>query len=238
MFRILSILAIALIVIPVAAILFLKASPQKLAAVLRVAAGGVLLAAGTLLSTRGLVLIGGPLAFMGFMMLTRAAGFGPFGAKKSPGQSSSVRTKVLAMELDHDSGDMDGEVLTGTLAGRKLSGLTLAELTELMEDCIAAGDQSQALLEAYLDRAHPDWREDQGSSDGGTADGGKRASTGSASMSRDEAYDILGLEPGASEEEINAAHRRLMKQFHPDQGGSDYLAARINQAKDLLLGKR
>ena len=104
--------------------LFMKASPQKLATVLRVAGGGALLAAGTVLSTRGLVMVGGPLALMGFMMLTKAAGFGPFGAKKSPGQTSSVRTKVLAMELDHDSGDMDGEILTGPFSSRKLSDLT------------------------------------------------------------------------------------------------------------------
>ncbi|MEM7428085.1 MAG: DnaJ domain-containing protein [Pseudomonadota bacterium] len=235
MLRLLFIAAIALIAIPVVMMLFLKASPQKMATVLRVAAGGSLLAAGTLLSTRGLVLIGGPLAFMGFMMLTRAAGFGPFGVKKSPGQTSSVRTKVLAMELDHDSGDMNGEVLAGPLAGRKLSDLELDELTVLMDECIAAGDQSQALLEAYLDRAHPDWRGDASSDSAGGA-GDRRTGTGSARMSRDEAYDILGLERGASNEEIVAAHRRLMKQFHPDQGGSDYLAARINQAKDLLLG--
>lgn len=237
MLRILFILGVALIVIPVVVMLFLKASPAKLAAVLRVMAGGVLLAAGTLLSTRGLVLIGGPLAFMGFMMLTRAAGFGPFGASKSPGQSSSVRTKVLAMELDHDSGDMDGEILSGAHTGRKLSELSLAELTELMDECIEAGDQSQALLEAYLDRAHPDWRDGGDDADETSSDQKRRPGSGSGAMSRNEAYDILGLEPGATEEDINAAHRRLMKQFHPDQGGSDYLAARINQAKDLLLGK-
>ncbi len=236
MLRILSILAVALIAIPIAMILYMKATPQRMATVLRVAAGGALLAAGTVLSTRGLVMVGGPLAFMGFMMLTRAAGFGPFGAKKSTGQTSSVRTKILSMELDHDSGDMDGEILSGPFSGRKLSDLSLEELTELMDECIAARGQSQALLEAFLDRAYPDWREGAEANEDSSSDT-KRAGTGSARMTKAEAYDILGLEPGASEQDIVSAHRRLMKQFHPDQGGSDYLAARINQAKDLLIGK-
>jgi len=55
-------------------------------------------------------------------------------------------------------------------------------------------------------------------------------------MSRDEAYEVLGLHPGASETDIKEAHRRLMRGAHPDAGGSDWLAARINQARDILLG--
>jgi DnaJ family protein C protein 19 len=55
-------------------------------------------------------------------------------------------------------------------------------------------------------------------------------------MTRAEAYQVLGLQPGASEENIRAAHRRLMQAAHPDHGGSDWLAARINQARDILLG--
>jgi hypothetical protein len=54
-------------------------------------------------------------------------------------------------------------------------------------------------------------------------------------MTRDEAYQVLGLAPGANEADIRAAHRRLMRGAHPDSGGSDWLAARINQARDILL---
>jgi hypothetical protein len=57
-----------------------------------------------------------------------------------------------------------------------------------------------------------------------------------AGIGREEAYEILGLQPGATKEQIKAAHRRLMQRVHPDHGGSDYLAVRVNQAKDLLLG--
>jgi DnaJ-domain-containing protein 1 len=125
---------------------------------------------------------------------------------------------------------MEGEVLAGPLKGRKLSSLNPAELRALHSQCAAAPDQSRVLLEAWLDRLKPEWRQDWG----GTARNGGGSATGGA-MSRDEAYAVLGLKPGASDEDIRAAHRRLMKEFHPDRGGSDYLAAKINQAKDLLL---
>ena len=54
-------------------------------------------------------------------------------------------------------------------------------------------------------------------------------------MTTEEAYQVLGLRPGATEAEIRAAHHRLMRTAHPDSGGSDWLATRVNLARDVLL---
>jgi DnaJ-domain-containing protein 1 len=136
---------------------------------------------------------------------------------------------MLAMELDHDSGAMDGKVLVGEFRSRRLSELDRESLLRLLEACQGAADQSAALLEAYLDRTFQDWRS--------AASHRNRASHfPPGAMTREEAYAVLGLKPGASVEEVRAAHRHLMKQLHPDRGGSDYLAAKINQAKDVLVG--
>lgn len=145
---------------------------------------------------------------------------------------SGVETAWLRMQLDHATGRMDGDVLQGEFAGRRLSSLKFEELMTLLRHCRSMDNQSAALLEAYLDRMiGEDWRERA------DAAGQDRASDGSGAMTREQAYDILGLKPGATPDEIRAAHRRLMKKFHPDQGGSTHLAAQINRAKDLLLGE-
>lgn len=151
----------------------------------------------------------------------------------SSGQSSSVRTATLAMTLDHDSGGIDGEVLRGRFSGAQLSELSLSELLELLEDCSRNDPQSLAVLESYLDAAHgPDWREEAASAAGQRSH--HRDSSGN--MTRARAFEVLGLEEGADEAAIREAHRRLMMVNHPDRGGSDYLAAQINEAKDVLLG--
>ncbi len=149
-------------------------------------------------------------------------------AGPTPGGQSDVSTGWLRMSLDHASGAMDGTVLQGAFRGRRLGELSADDLRRLLAECSGDTD-SVALVEAYLDRLHPGWR---------TASGPEEtvAPSSSAAMSRDEAWRILGLEPGAGEAAIREAHRRLMKKLHPDQGGSGYLAAKINQAKDLLLG--
>jgi len=153
-------------------------------------------------------------------------------AGPKPGQTSEIATRFLKMTLDHDSGVMSGEVLEGRFAGRRLEELEPPELAELWRECRAEDTQSAAVLEAYLDRTQGEaWREAAGA-----APGGERAAAGGGPMTREEAYGILGLEPGAGEVEIREAHRRLMQKVHPDHGGSNYLAAKINQAKDLLLG--
>jgi hypothetical protein len=156
-------------------------------------------------------------------------------AGPSEGQSSTVETDFLRMRLDHDSGRMGGEVLRGTFQGRELDDLSLTELLDLLEECQISDSRSATILEAYLDRVRPeDWRA-AGGGPSGRAESGEASRGGGGAMTRNEAYEVLGLEPGASAGEIKDAHRRLMLKMHPDQGGSTYLAAKINQAKDLLL---
>lgn len=147
----------------------------------------------------------------------------------SAGNVSDVETRFLRMSLDHDSGTMDGVVLEGDYRGRTLSGLSLEELVNLYAACHAQDAQSASVLEAYLDRVHGDaWRASAGA--GGDGRVGERPS-----MTEAEAREILGVEAGASREDIIEAHRRLMQKNHPDRGGSTYLAAKINEAKKTLL---
>lgn len=152
------------------------------------------------------------------------------GGRSTRGQTSDVSTRFLHVVLDHDSGTMSGRVLAGAHEGRELASLSLEELLELLDECRAGDAQSVSVLESYLDRMHGDqWRDASASPDG---DAGEPAS---GTMSAAEAYEILGLQPGATREDVLQAHRRLMQRNHPDRGGSTYLAAKINQAKDLLL---
>lgn len=146
------------------------------------------------------------------------------------GQSSDVETAWLRMALDHDTGAMDGTVLQGRRKGQRLSELSMDSLLELLAECRVTDPDGAQLIEAYLERARPDWRETAGASRT------RQDPSASSAMTRDEAYRVLGLEPGADETAVREAHRRLMMKMHPDTGGSNYLAAKINQAKDLLLG--
>ena len=148
-------------------------------------------------------------------------------AKPGSTGCSTVSTRFLSMELDHATGAMSGRVLEGRFAKRSLRDLPFQDLLELWREC-QSDPQSVAVLEAYLDRhANPDWRERLREAD---------VDKVSAAMDRAEAYQILGLQPDASREDIQAAYRRLIQRVHPDHGGSSYLATRLNQARDLLLG--
>lgn len=145
---------------------------------------------------------------------------------------STVRSAYLEMRLDHDSGEMNGTVLAGAFEGKELSALAPDALHQLWRE-VAGDAESRALLEAYLDRRQPGWRVDF-EADG--TDGEARAAN-AGPMTKEEAYQVLGLQTGSGEPEIRAAHRRLMKRLHPDMGGSAFLAAKLNEAKDTLLGR-
>lgn len=211
---------------------FARADVAALARGFRIVGGTVALGSSAVLVFRGYLHYAVPLAMLGFWLLSRGSGgsWGGFpGGQPSTGQTSRIVTDHLEMELDHDTGELNGRVLKGTFAGRRIESMTPAEMAALWRDCRFSDPQSASLIEAYLDRAHPDWREDMARGGAGAGQGAGRG------MTRQEACEILGVAPGASAEEIRRAHRELMLKMHPDRGGSDYLAAKINEAKEVLL---
>ncbi|MHA1158495.1 MAG: DnaJ domain-containing protein [Alphaproteobacteria bacterium] len=210
------------------------ADPRSILRLLRFTVATVMIVTG------GIMVFGGRwglgLAIIAFGLSAMATGrLGPLdlgGGARSAGSGSTVRTALLDMQLDHDTGELDGMVLAGPARGRRLSELDDAAVMSLFRLAARDDQESAALLAAYLDRRLPGWRENfEGDA---TAGAGGAAQTGP--MTDKQAYEILGLAPGANRSEIRAAHRRLMKRVHPDQGGSTFLAAKINQAKDRLLG--
>lgn len=217
----------------------LRANPSSLARILRI----LLLVVGGI--GAGLMLIFGArflpsllpelLGFAGIVitaLIARAARHRPSGGFSSPGtgQRTEVRTAFLQAWIDHGSGDVGGTVLAGQFTGRTLDALSDADLLALHRECAADAD-SLRVLEAYLDRRlGTGWRSAQQSQSQGQPPRGPRTD-----MTREEALAVLGLAEGATEDEIRAAHRRLIQRMHPDVGGTADLAARINRAKDVLL---
>jgi len=207
-----------------------KADPKIAARVVKAGGGLVSVGLAVFLFLRGEIGIAIPVGVFGLGLLGWLP-FGPAGftdrSRKTGGQASRVRSAYLEMELDHDSGAMRGTIVAGRHQGVALDRLDVRTLTGLLADF---DDESRALLMAYLDRRDAGWREH---AQGDAASG--RAATSGGKMSEEEAYQILGLQAGASGDEIARAHRALMKKLHPDQGGTTYLAARINEAKEVLL---
>ena len=182
-----------------------------------------------LLFVRGLLILLGNMPLFKRML----SGVDALKSKPEPnsGQTSTVQSKYIRMTLNHDSGDINGEVLTGQFIGKMLDQLDLDALLQLLREC-QDDAESAALLQTYLEREHADtWQQQAGEQ------GQQRAPSAPGDMSREEALQILGLSTDASETEIIETHRRLMQKLHPDRGGSAYLAATINLAKDKLLGK-
>ena len=187
-----------------------------------------LLSRGSVLWALGFALAGLWLMFGGLWPTWKGM---PRWGQPAPGQTSRVATEHLEMELDHQSGAMHGRILKGFFAGRRIEDLRPVELAHLWQDCRFVDPASAQLVEAYLDRVHPTWRDDLARAEAEAPKGpdGK--------MTRAEAFEILGLKDGAIPEEIRRAHRELMMRLHPDRGGSTYLAAKINEAKDVALGE-
>ena len=154
----------------------------------------------------------------------------PQGGARGDPHRSTVDARYVRMWLEHGSGEIDGEILAGPFAGKRLSALGLADLVNIYRHCRANDADSAALLQSYLERVYgEEWKTTA------STEAGRESQPGRASMTPEEAYAVLALVPGASKDQIIAAHRRLILRFHPDRGGSDYLAAKINQAKDLLI---
>ena len=226
----------ALVAVAFAVRWFARADPKTLVKVAKWAGITLLVALVVVVAVRGALWWLLPLAAAPLLRRRLRGGLrgwpGMGGAAPASGKTSDVETQYLRMSLDHDSGTIDGEVRKGRFAGRKLSELAFEDNVSLLNECATEDPQSASLIEAYLDRVEgKDWRER--ASRAGYAHEAPRA--GAGRMSREEAYQILGLEPGASGAEVKEAHRRLMLKIHPDQGGSNYLAAKINQAKDVIL---
>src|ERR1700744_6382766 len=230
--------AIAVIVLYLLLQMFRAANPVVLARLVKIGGGVLALAVAAFTGIRGELAVAIPLGIFGAGLL----GWSPFGAsgfanigglfggssQRSQGRASRVRSEFLDMALDHDSGELSGRIVAGPYAGPALREFALAQLTAMIP---AFDAESVALLESYLDRRFPAWRQNAQ----GDAAGGQRRAPSGAKMTAEEAYQILGLQPGAGRDEIGRAHRALMKKLHPDQGGSTYLAARVNEAKDTLL---
>jgi DnaJ-like protein len=218
--------------------MFRAANPVVLARAIKIGGGVVALAVAAFTGIKGELAVAIPLGIFGAGLL----GWSPFGTsvfgnigglfgsrtKRSPRQTSEVRSHFLDMTLDHDSGELTGRIVAGPYAGHSLDEYDLSQLAEMMTGFDA---ESVALLESYLDRRFPAWRQDAQAD----ATRGQSRAAASGKMTNEEAYQILGLQPGAGSDEIRRAHRALMKKLHPDQGGSTYLATRVNEAKDTLL---
>ncbi len=201
-----------------------NADPKKLARAVKLAAACGLGLAALFFAFTGRFGLAAPLGLAALWLLRNKP---LFGSRPSPGQKSAVETEWLVAELDHDTGDMDAIVKQGQFEGKHLSDLSREQLADLLIE-LKEDQESVALLESYIDRNFnedfSDHTTDQSNKDTGI-------------FSRRDALDILELDDSASAEDIRAAHRRLMKKYHPDHGGSAYMAAKLNEAKEFLLGK-
>jgi hypothetical protein len=221
--------------------LFANADPARLARNLKwtgiAVAGVAVIALVALPPAREFAALLFPLA-MSMPLLSRLRGVIDRYRAPAGGRASTVTTAFLRMSLDHDTGSMSGTVLRGQFAGLRVEELGVGDLLALLRECRAEDEEGARLLEAYLDRLHPDWRDELAGGPGSSSAGGGSARPSGGDVSVEEAYAILGVKPDATPDQIKEAHRRLMVKLHPDHGGSDYLATKINRARDVLLRRR
>ena len=234
--NILLVLFAGLVGLLVITVLLRRVGRRRLLRSLRWVIGGTAAVLAAFLILRGRVDIGSILGAGAFTVL-RYGRLGPLvigGGEVSEDNESGVKSRYITMNLDHASGDISGRVIAGRFKGADLINLGEYDTRELLAE-VAGDPDSLALLETWLDKNRAGWREyfaEQDAAAGGEAPGG-----GFQGDPEAEAYSVLGLEPGATADDIREAHRNLMKRVHPDQGGSTYLASKINEAKDRLLKK-
>lgn len=221
---------LAAVVLGAALLTFLRTDAATLARTARLAGPALLALIGLVLMLLGRFGLGAPLLILGVGSLAGRFVFSPRQQNSTARKRSTVRTAAIEMELDHESGALEGLVLAGRFEQRTLGTLSLEDLLAFRGELSGDGE-SRVLLETYLDGRFPAWRKDA-DADGRDGQGGAPRS---GPMSKQEAYKVLGLETGATATDVRKAHRRLMQRLHPDVGGSSFLAARINEAKDILL---
>jgi hypothetical protein len=221
---------LAAVVLVAAALVFLRSDASNLARAIRLAGPALIALTGLVLMLLGRIGIGAPLLIMGVGSLVGSFALRPRQPSSTARKRSTVRTAAIEMELDHGTGGLEGVVLAGRFEQRTLGTLSLEDLLAFRGELSGDGESLQ-LLETYLDGRFPAWRKD---ADADSRDG-QGGAPRSGPMSKQEAYKVLGLETGATAADVRKAHRRLMQRLHPDVGGSSFLAARINEAKDILL---
>jgi len=221
---------LATVAVVAAGLLFLRTDAGTLARNIRLAGPVLIALTGFVLMLLGRVGLGVPLLILGVGSLAGNFALRARQPSSTARKRSTVRTAAIEMELDHASGALEGLVLAGRFEQRTLGSLSLNDLLAFRGELAGDGESLQ-LLETYLDGRFPAWRKDADADSGD----GKGGAPRSGPMSKEEAYKVLGLETGATAADVRKAHRRLMQRLHPDVGGSSFLAARINEAKDILL---
>jgi len=226
---------------------FAQANPSILIRLVNWGAGVGALVVALLLALRGRIDLAVALGLFGIWLIAMARRLGPLratslkasskgafaGASRASGVSR-VRSAVIEMELDHATGVISGTILAGADEGKSLNRLSRLQCETLRALCLREDPEGARFLEAYLDRRFPGWR---AASKDEPDTWGRRPAVAprSGAMTEDEAYEVLGLRKGATRDDVVRSHRSLIKKLHPDQGGSTDFAARINEAKDVLM---